>query len=34
MNENFSDNDQLMWPVLDATQRQVLDALKKKPEDL
>ena len=28
MNENFSDNDQLMSPVLDATQRQVLDALR------
>ena len=28
MNENFSDNNQPMSPVLDATQRQVLDALR------
>lgn len=34
MNENFSDNNQPMLPVLDTTQRQVLDALKKEPEDL
>ena len=28
MNENFSDNNQPMSPVLDVTQRQVLDALR------
>ncbi len=33
MNENFSDNDQSMSPVLDATQRQVLDALRAKETD-
>ncbi len=33
MNENFSDNDQLMSPVFNATQRQVLDALRAKETD-
>ena len=33
MNENFSDNNQPMSPVLDATQRQVLDALRAKETD-
>lgn len=33
MNENFSDNDQFMSPVLNATQRQVLDALRRKETD-
>lgn len=33
MNENFSDNDQLMSPVLDATQQQVLRALRAKQTD-
>ena len=33
MNENFSDNNQLMSPVLNATQRQVLDALRRKETD-
>ena len=33
MNENFSDNDQLMSPVLDATQQQVLRALRRKETD-
>ncbi len=33
MNENFSDNDQLMSPVLDAKQRQVWDALRAKQTD-
>ena len=33
MNENFSDNDQLMSPVLDARQQQVLRALKTKETD-
>ena len=32
-NENFSDNDQTMLPTLDATQRQVLDALREKQTD-
>ena len=33
MNENFSDNNQPISPVLDATQRQVLDALRAKELD-
>ena len=33
MNENFSDNNQPMSPVLDARQQQVLDALKAKETD-
>ncbi len=33
MNENFPDNNQPMSPILDATQRQVLDALRAKETD-
>ncbi len=33
MNENFSDDNQPMSPVLDATQQQVLRALKAKETD-